>query len=75
MEQFISNLVTPQNLNNAVTVLLMLFAKDFVVGVLRSLQSKLLQDKDKSNDGLGKLAGTIADGLENVKTFPGGKTK
>ncbi len=75
MDQFITNLVTPQNLNNAVTVLLMLFAKDFVVGVLRSVQSKLLRDKDKSNDALGKLAGTIADGLENVKNFPGGKTK
>jgi hypothetical protein len=75
MQDIISKLLTPENLTNAVTVFLMLFAKDFVVGILRSVQTKLLRDKDKTNDGLGNLAGTIADGLENVKQFPGGKPK
>lgn len=73
MQDLISKLVTPENLTNAVTVFLMLFAKDFVVGILRSIQKRWLSDKDKGNDEMAKIAGTIADGLENVKQFPGAR--
>lgn len=75
MQELISKILTPENLNSAVVMMLVLFTKDFVVGILRSLQSKLLHDKNKSNDNIGELAGTIADGLDNVKSFPGGKSK
>ena len=63
----IEQLLTSANLNSAVIVMLALFAKDFVVGILRAVSKKLLTDKDKKNDGLGVTAGVIADSLEKIK--------
>jgi hypothetical protein len=63
----IEQLLTAANLNSAVIVMLALFAKDFVVGILRAVSKKLLSDKDKKNDAIGVTAGVIADSLEKVK--------
>lgn len=70
LDSILQNLTRPDTVANMVTILLTLFAKDFLVGALRSLQSKLLHDKNKSNDNIGELAGVIADGLENVRSLP-----
>ena len=67
MSDLIGSLITPQNLQSIIIVMLGLFAKDFVVGVLRRLSRKLLTDKDPKNDGLGELADAAADSLEKVK--------
>ena len=63
----IEQLLTAANLNSAVVLMLALFAKDFVVGILRAVSKKLLTDKDKKNDAIGVTAGVIADSLEKVK--------
>ena len=70
MENFLINLLTPENLNSAVVMMLVLFTKDFVSNLLRRIEQRLLSDKDKSNDKLGELAGAAADALENVKQLP-----
>lgn len=70
MESFLLKLLTPENLNSAVVMMLVLFTKDFVVGALRRLEKKLLTDKDKGNDALGQLAGAAADAIDNVKQLP-----
>ena len=67
MIDLIGSLITPQNIQNIIIVMLGLFAKDFVVGVLRRLSKKLLTDKDPKNDALGELADQAADSLERVK--------
>ena len=63
----IEHLLTTANLNSAVIVMLALFAKDFVVGLLRAVSKKLLTDKNKKNDALGETAAVLADSLEKVK--------
>jgi len=63
----IEQLLTSANLNSAVIVMLALFAKDFVVGILRAFSKRLLTDKDKKNDGLGETAAVLADSLEKIK--------
>ena len=67
MTDLIANILTPQNIQSIVIVMLGLFAKDFVVGVLRRLSKKLLTDKDPKNDALGELADQAADSIEKVK--------
>jgi hypothetical protein len=63
----VEQLLTVTNLNSAVIVMLALFAKDFVVGLLRAVSKKLLTDKNKKNDALGETAAVLADSLEKVK--------
>lgn len=63
----IESLLTQANINSAVLMMVALFAKDFVVGILRAFSKKLLTDKDKKNDALGTTAAVIADSLEKVK--------
>ena len=70
MENFLIKLLTPENLNSAILMMLVLFTKDFVSNLLHRLETKLLSDKDKSNDKLGELAGAAADALDNVKQLP-----
>ena len=58
---------SPDSLKSIIVVMLALFAKDFVVGLLRALKRKLLGDKDPRNDALGEAAGVLADSIERVK--------
>jgi hypothetical protein len=72
MIDLIASIITPQNIQSIVIVMLGLFAKDFVVGVLRRLSKRLLTDKDPKNDALGELADQAADSIEKVR-IPSGK--
>ena len=47
-------------------VLLALFAKDFIVGILRRVSRQLLSDKDKNNDAIGVALDQAADSIERV---------
>jgi len=67
MTDLIASIITPQNIQSIVIVMLGLFAKDFVVGVLRRLSKRLLTDKDPKNDALGELADQAADSIEKVR--------
>ena len=58
---------SPDSLKSIVLVMLALFAKDFVVGLLRALKKRLLSDKDPKNDALGEAAGVLADSIEKVQ--------
>ena len=72
MEHLITSVLTPENFKSILIVMLGLFAKDFVVGILRRIQKRLLGDKDPKNDGLGELAGAAADSIEKIQ-IPKGK--
>ena len=72
MTDLIASIITPQNIQSIVIVMLGLFAKDFVVGVLRRLSKRLLTDKDPKNDALGELADQAANSIEKVR-IPSGK--
>jgi hypothetical protein len=67
MTDLIASIISPQNIQSIVIVMLGLFAKDFVVGVLRRLSKRLLTDKDPKNDALGELADQAADSIEKVR--------
>lgn len=68
--EILLKLLTPENLNSAIVMMLVLYTKDFVSNLLHRLEKQLLSDKDKSNDKLGELAGAAADALDNVKQLP-----
>jgi len=61
---------SPEQLKSIILVMVALFAKDFVVGVLRALSKRIRCDKDPKNDGLADIADAAADSLEKVKTIP-----
>jgi hypothetical protein len=61
---------SPDSLKSIIVVMLALFAKDFVVGVLRAFSKRIRGDKDPKNDGLADVADAAADSLEKVKAIP-----
>lgn len=56
-------LATPQNVQSLVVFLLAFLARDVVVALARAASAKLLSDKDKSNDDLGRVLAVVADNL------------
>lgn len=63
----LESLLTPENLNSVVVVIVAMFAKDVVVGALRALAKKLLSDKNKKNDAIAEAAVVLADSLDKIK--------
>lgn len=59
----LESLATPQNVQSLVVFLLAFLARDVVVALVRAASAKLLSDKDKSNDDLGRVLALIADNL------------
>ena len=53
-------------------MLLALFARDVVVGMLRAYSKRAHSDKDPSNDAAADAADVIADSITKLK-LPGGK--
>lgn len=72
LEMFAKDLISPQGVANVVAVLLALFARDVVVGMLRAYAKRAHTDKDPSNDAAADAADVIADSITKLK-LPGGK--
>lgn len=66
MESIFKDLASPHALSQIVVVMLALFAKDVVVGMLRAFSKRAHTDKDPSNDGLADAADVLADSIEKV---------
>lgn len=69
----LDQLASPQNIQSLVVFLLAFLARDVVVALVRAASAKLLSDKDKSNDDLGRVLALIADNL--AKTPPAKEPK
>lgn len=72
LEMLAKDLISPQGIANVVAVLLALFARDVVVGMLRAYAKRAHSDKDPSNDAAADAADVIADSIVKLK-LPGGK--
>ena len=66
LEMFAKDLTSPHAVAQIVMVMLALFARDVVVGLLRSYAKRAHTDKDPSNDAAADAADVIADGIEKV---------
>lgn len=66
LEMFAKDLASPHALAQVVMVLLALFARDVVVGLLRSYAKRAHSDKDPANDAAADAADVIADGIEKI---------
>ena len=67
MERFLASILSPENMQSVIVVMLALFAKDFVSGILHRLAKRLLSDKDPKNDVLGELAEQAAVSIDKIK--------
>lgn len=72
LEMFAKDLISAHGIANVVAVLLALFARDVVVGMLRAYAKRAHSDKDPSNDAAADAADVIADSIVKLK-LPGGK--
>lgn len=66
LEMFAKDLTSPHAVSQVVMVLLALFARDVVVGLLRAYAKRAHTDKDPGNDAAGDAADVIADGIEKL---------
>jgi len=66
LEMFAKDLVSPHAVAQVVMVLLALFARDVVVGLLRSYAKRAHSEKDPENDAAADAADVIADGIEKI---------
>jgi len=72
IEMFAKDLLSPHGAASVVAMLLALFARDIVVGMLRAYSKRAHGDKDPSNDAAADAADVIADSITKLK-LPGGK--
>lgn len=72
LESFAKDLISPHGIANIAAMLLALFARDVVVGMLRAYAKRAHNDKDPSNDAAADAADVIADSIVKLK-LPGGK--
>jgi hypothetical protein len=72
LEMFTKDLISPHGAASIVAMLLALFARDVVVGMLRAYAKRAHADKDPSNDAAADAADVIADSITKLK-LPGGK--
>ena len=70
VEKIITDVASPHTLANIVAVLLALFARDVVVGLLRAVAKKVKEARDPSNDWLADAALVVVNAIERVK-LPG----
>lgn len=70
LEKIFVDVASPHTLANIVAVLLALFARDVVVGALRSLAKRVKEDRDPGNDWVADAALVIVSAIERVK-LPG----
>ena len=66
MESLLKDLASPHAVSQLVVVMLALFAKDVVVGMLRAYSKRAHTDKDPSNDAAADAADVIANSIEKV---------
>lgn len=66
LETFAKDIASPHAIAQVVMVLLALFARDVVVGLLRAYAKRAHSDKDPSNDAAADAADVIADGIEKI---------
>lgn len=66
MDSFLKDLASPHAISQIVVVMLALFAKDVVVGMLRAYSKRAHTDKDPSNDAAADAADVIANSIEKV---------
>lgn len=66
MESLLKDLASPHAISQLVVVMLALFAKDVVVGMLRAYSKRAHTDKDPSNDAVADAADVIANSIEKV---------
>ena len=66
MPDFLLSLASPESLKFIVLAMLGMFARDFVVGILRRFAKRLLTDKDPKNDVLGEALDQAADSIERT---------
>lgn len=66
LEMFAKDLTSPHAVSQVVMVLLALFARDVVVGLLRAYAKRARSDKDPKNDAAADAADVIADGIEKL---------
>jgi hypothetical protein len=72
IEMFAKDLLSPHGAASMVAMLLALFARDIVVGMLRAYSRRAKADKDPKNDAAADAADVIADSITKLK-LPGGK--
>lgn len=72
LELFAKDLISPHGAASIVAMLLALFARDVVVGMLRAYAKRAHSDKDASNDAAADAADIVANSIEKLK-LPGGK--
>jgi hypothetical protein len=72
LEVFAKDLISPHGAASIVAMLLALFARDVVVGMLRAYAKRAHTDKDPTNDAAADAADVIADSITRLK-MPGGK--
>ncbi len=72
LELFAKDLISPHGAASIAAMLLALFARDVVVGMLRAYAKRAKGDKDPSNDAAADAADVIADSIVKLK-LPGGK--
>jgi hypothetical protein len=70
VEKMLADIASPHTLANIVAVLLALFARDVVVGALRSLAKRVKEDRDPGNDWMADAAVVVINAIERVK-LPG----
>ena len=63
VEKIITDVASPHTLANIVAVLLALFARDVVVGLLRAVAKKVKEDRDPGNDWLADAALVVVNAL------------
>lgn len=69
-EKILMDVASPHTLANIIAVLLALFARDIVVGALRSVAKKVKEDRDPNNDWIADAALVVVNAIERVK-LPG----
>lgn len=67
MADFLLGFATKDTIHSVIVVLLAVFARDVVLGVLRRFSARIRSDKDPRNDHLADAADAVADGLQKVK--------
>jgi hypothetical protein len=66
LDVFAKDLLSPHGAASIVAMLLALFARDVVVGLLRAYAKRAHGDKDPANDAAADAADVIADGIEKI---------
>lgn len=66
LDSMLKDLANPHAISQIVIVMLALFARDVVVGMLRAYAKRAHTDKDPSNDAAADAADVIADGIEKL---------